>query len=65
MNYKTTKALAITIVVIFYMTSIITALALIYIGLSSLTGLIIGFNIKDLTVLLMVVIFFYWIIKTS
>lgn len=65
MNYKTSKILAYIIVIILYVISLLVALGVIYTGLNSLIGLITAFNIKDLVTLLLVVIFFYWIIKTS
>ena len=65
MNYKTSKILAYIIVIILYVISILVALGVIYTGLNSLIGLITAFNIKDLVTFLLVVIFFYWIIKTS
>lgn len=65
MNYKTSKILAYIIVIILYVISLLVALGVIYTGLNSLIGLITAFNIKDLVTFLLVVIFFYWIIKTS
>ena len=65
MNYKTSKILAYIIVIILYVISLLVALGVIYTGLNSLIGLITAFNIKDLVTFLFVVIFFYWIIKTS
>ena len=64
MNYKTSKILAYIIVIILYVISLLVALGVIYTGLNSLIGLITAFNIKDLVTFLLVVIFFYWIIKT-
>lgn len=65
MSYKVLKILAHIIVMILYGISITVTLGLMYIGLTSLVGLITAFNIKDLVTFLLVVIFFYWIIKTS
>lgn len=65
MNYKTSKILAYIIVIILYVISLLVALGVIYTGLNSLIGLITAFNIKDLVTFLLVVIFFYWVIKTS
>ena len=65
MSYKTAKVLSIIIVMVLYLISLSVVLTLVYIGLSSLSGLIIRFNIKDMITFLLVVIFFYWIIKTS
>lgn len=65
MNYKTSKILAYIIVIILYVISLLVALGVIYTGLNSLIGLITAFNIKDLVTFLLVVIFFYWILKTS
>lgn len=65
MNYKTSKILAYIIVIILYVISLLVALGVMYTGLNSLIGLITAFNIKDLVTFLLVVIFFYWIIKTS
>ena len=65
MNYKTSKILAYIIVIILYVISLLVALGVMYTGLNSLIGLITAFNIKDLVTFLLVVIFFYWVIKTS
>ena len=65
MNYKTSKILAYIIVIILYVISLLVALGVMYTGLNSLIGLITAFNIKDLVTFLLVVIFFYCIIKTS
>ena len=65
MNYKTSKILAYIIVIILYVISLLVALGVMSTGLNSLIGLITTFNIKDLVTFLLVVIFFYWIIKTS
>ena len=65
MNYTTSKILAYIIVIILYVISLLVALGVMYIGLNSLIGLITAFNIKDLVTFLLVVIFFYWILKTS
>ena len=65
MNYKTSKILAYIIVIILYVISLLVALGVMYTGLNSLIGLITAFNIKDLVTFLLVVIFFYWISKTS
>ena len=59
------KILAYIIVTILYIISLSITLGVIYTGLNSLIGLITAFNIKDLVTFLLVVIFFYWIIKTS
>ena len=65
MSHKNIKTLAILIATILYSLSLLVVLALVYTGLSSIIGLITTFNIKDLVTFLLVVIFFYWIIKTS
>lgn len=65
MSHKNIKTLAILIATILYSLSLLVVLALVYTGLSSIIGLITAFNIKDLVTFLLVVIFFYWIIKTS
>ena len=65
MNNKIIKILAYIIVIILYVISLLVALGVMYTGLNSLIGLITAFNIKDLVTFLLVVIFFYWIIKTS
>ena len=59
------KILAYIIVIILYIISLSITLGVIYTGLNSLIGLITTFNIKDLVTFLLVVIFSYWIIKTS
>lgn len=65
MSSKIIKILARIIVIILYVISLLVALGVMYTGLNSLIGLITAFNIKDLVAFLLVVIFFYWIIKTS
>ena len=65
MSSKIIKILAHIIVIILYIISLSITLGVIYTGLNSLIGLITAFNIKDLVTFLLVVIFFYWIIKTS
>lgn len=65
MSSKIIKILARIIVIILYIISLSITLGVIYTGLNSLIGLITAFNIKDLVAFLLVVIFFYWIIKTS
>ena len=65
MSHKNIKTLAILIATILYSLSLLVVLALVYTGLSSIIGLITAFNIKDLVTFLLVVIFSYWIIKTS
>lgn len=65
MSSKIIKILAHIIVIILYVISLLVTLGVIYTGLNSLIGLITTFNIKDLVTFLLVVIFFYWIIKTS
>lgn len=65
MSSKIIKILARIIVIILYIISLSITLGVIYTGLNSLIGLITAFNIKDLVTFLLVVIFFYWIIKTS
>lgn len=65
MSHKNIKTLAILIATILYSLSLLVVLALVYTGLSSIIGLISNFNLKDLVAFLLVVIFFYWIIKTS
>ena len=65
MSSKIIKILARIIVIILYVISLLVALGVMYTGLNSLIGLITAFNIKDLVTFLLVVIFFYWIIKTS
>lgn len=65
MSNKTVKILSIIIVTLLYLISLSVALALVYVGLSSLSGLMVRLNIKDMITFLTVVVFFYWIIKTS
>lgn len=65
MSSKIIKILTHIIVIILYVISLLVALGVIYTGLNSLIGLITAFNIKNLVTFLLVVIFFYWIIKTS
>ena len=65
MSSKIIKILTHIIVIILYIISLLVALGVMYTGLNSLIGLITAFNIKDLVTFLLVVIFFYWIIKTS
>ena len=65
MSSKIIKILAHIIVIILYVISLLVALGVMSTGLNSLIGLITAFNIKDLVTFLLVVIFFYWIIKTS
>ena len=64
-NKILSKILAYIIVIILYIISLSITLGVIYTGLNSLIGLITAFNIKDLVTFLLVVIFFYWIYKTS
>lgn len=64
MSSKIIKILAYIIVIILYVISLSITLGVMYTGLNSLIGLITAFNIKDLATFLLVVIFFYWIVKT-
>lgn len=65
MSNKTAKILSIIIVTLLYLISLSVALALVYIGLSSLSGLIVRFNVKDMIRFLTVVVFLFWILKTN
>lgn len=65
MSNKTAKILSIIIVTLLYVISLSVALAFVYIGLSSLSGLIVRFNVKDMIRFLTVVVFLFWILKTN
>ena len=65
MGYKTSKILAIIVVSLLYAATLLITLSIVSAGILGLIGLIKAFNIRDLVISLMVVIFFYWIYKTS
>ena len=65
MSYKTSKILAIIVVSLLYAATLLITLSIVSAGILGLIGLIKAFNIRDLVISLMVVIFFYWIYKTS
>ena len=65
MSYKTSKILAIIVVILLYAATLLITTLIVYAGISGLISLITAFNIKDVVILLMIAIFFYWIYKTS
>ena len=65
MNYKTSKILAIIVVSLLYAATLLITLSIVSAGILGLIGLIKAFNIRDLVISLMVVIFFYCIYKIS
>ena len=65
MSYKTSKILAIIVVSLLYAATLLITLSIVSAGILGLIGLIKAFNIRDLVISLMVVIFFYCIYKTS
>lgn len=65
MSYKLSKILAVIIVVLLYATAILLTSLITYIGILGLIGLVVDFNIKDFMISSIIIIFFYWIYKTS
>lgn len=65
MNYKTSKILAIIIVALLYAAILLITTLIVCAGVSGLIRLVTAFNMRDALISLGVVIFFYWIIKTS
>ena len=65
MSYKTSKILATTIVSLLYIVVLLITTLIVCAGVSGLIRLVTAFNMRGALISLMVVIFFYWIIKTS
>lgn len=56
---------AIVIVIILYLSVAYVSLISLYVAVLSFIGLVTDFNLKDLYLLIMFLIFFYWIFKTK
>ena len=65
MNYKISKILENIIVTLLYAATLLITTLIVCAGVSGLIRLVTAFNMRGALISLMVVIFFYWIIKTS
>ena len=65
MSYKTSKILAIIVVILLYAATLLITTLIVYAGVLGLIRLTMSFNIKDALITSMIAIFFYWIYKTS
>lgn len=65
MSNKKAKILETIIKVLFYITTFLMWLFILYAGLLGITIIIKAFSIKDIFIIIGVTIFFYWILKTN